>query len=128
MAADPSVDIAGGVATVRFQSPHYSPDAVAAASHLRTGECYVQIKTADDGFTLVELRPRGSMVNLEVAARQLANDALDQQLRARIAAQTEPIRRLIIAQAFSKANLFAPELDTATLEQDPLHLRRQDGG
>lgn len=127
MAEAPTVHVAGGAATIRFQPQHYSSEALSKAAHERTGTCFVHMQTEDAGTVAITLKPRQSLVNIETEALQLANDALDHQLRAQISEQTEPIRRLIIAQAFSKANLFAPELDHATLEQDPLRLRKQDG-
>jgi His-Xaa-Ser system protein HxsD len=119
------IQIAGGVATLRFQPQLYDEVAIAKAAHEQTGECVVHLEQAD-GAIIVKLSPRQVLTNLEACAGQLANDALDFHLRGLLQAQTEPIRRLIIAQAFSRANLFEPQLDRATLEEDPMNLRGQD--
>lgn len=119
------ISIKDGCATIRFATSIYDATAVARAAHSLTDKCYVHLDQQSD-TTLVRLTPRQSLTNLETCAGRLANEALDYQLRAKLQQQTEPIRRLIIAQAFSRTNLFVPELDRAGVDSDPLNLKGQD--
>lgn len=49
-----------------------------------------------------------------VLRQQLLNEALDQQLREKIGAQTEAVRNLILAHAFSKTGLISSEGSQST--------------
>lgn len=72
----------------------------------------------------VQLQPRGDKASIVVTANPLGpksedgmenlgkllrNEALDQQLREQIRSQTEGMRNLILAHAFSKTGLIAPD-------------------
>lgn len=96
---------------VRIQREVYDLDTIAAAAHRFTDRAYVDLSHDGDSRTICRLRPKSSLENLERLAGEFANELLDQKLRARLAEQTEPIRRLLIAQAFSRTNLLHPELD-----------------
>jgi His-Xaa-Ser system protein HxsD len=50
-----------------------------------------------------------SEIGMEFLSKQLRNEALDQQLREEIRAQTEGVRNLVLAHAFSKTGLIAPD-------------------
>lgn len=47
------------------------------------------------------------------------SELLDQDLRERIYAETEPVRRLLLAHALSRVPLIDPELEQADYAQDP---------
>lgn len=72
----------------------------------------------------VQILPRGEKNSIVVTARalgvkseegmahlekRLRNEALEQQLREQIRGQTEGLRNLILAHAFSKTGLIAPD-------------------
>ena len=50
---------------------------------------------------IVRLKPRKQLENAEHLAGLVANEVLDQTLRLALKKQTEPVRNLILAQAFS---------------------------
>lgn len=126
---EPSPDfvrVEGRAALLRLQLALYSSDAILAAAHRFTGRCFVHVEEEPGGTMLVRLQSRGSLDNLETIAGEFANEALDQSLRIKLRMETEPIRRVLIAQAFSKANLLHPILDEANPLSDPLSIGRPD--
>lgn len=110
MKGDAVVRVDGAV-EVRIPRGTYSDAAVLRAVHRSTAGCFVQVEHEEPGTSVVQLRERRPGTDLERAGRQLLNDLLDEALREQVAAATEPVRHLILAQAFSKVNLLHPELD-----------------
>src|SRR5207237_6863847 len=95
------------------------------AAHRFTNRVFVEVRPRSASEAEVRLKARGSE-DLQQVAAELMNEALDQTLRARLAQSTEPIRRLILAQAFSGSNLIHPELDDADPASDPAGIARPD--
>jgi His-Xaa-Ser system protein HxsD len=116
---------ASGV-SVRLQPDLYGESAVAAALHRFTDRCFVHLERADGGWLLCRVVPKREQDDARLLAGQLANEMLDQMLRHRLSIETEPIRRLILAQAFSRTNVAHPELDDADPAQDPLQIGAPD--
>lgn len=113
-ASDPDfVHMEGGSAAVRFQTSVYGLDAIAAAAHRLTDRCHVHIESEQQGSVLVRIKPKSTLESARVLAGELANHVLDQSLRVRLASETEPIRRVLLAQVFSKVNILRPDLDDA---------------
>jgi His-Xaa-Ser system protein HxsD len=104
------VELDAGGACVHLQTSVYHLDDVAVAAHKLTGRAFVHISGSDARITC-RMRPKSTMENLEHLAGDFVNEVLDQRLRRQLATQTEPVRALIIAQAFSRTNLLHPELD-----------------
>lgn len=59
-------------------------------------------------------------------AGELANEMVDQMLRQRLQEETEPIRRLLLAQAFSRTNIAHPELDEGEPDKDELGISQPE--
>lgn len=117
----------GASSALRLSKAIYSGTAVSAASHRLTGLAHVVINESDDGTAWqIELRSIDNLQRAEALAGQLANDALDQTLRETLASQTQSIRAVIIAQAFSRASLLHPELDQAEPFDDALRIGQPD--
>jgi len=99
---------------VEFDSKAFSLLAVQKACHrfsnLASFEVQVRSRDGQD-FILVTALPLAakSESGLEHLAKQLRNEALDQQLREQIRVQTEGVRNLILAHAFSKTGLISPD-------------------
>ncbi len=81
------------------------------AAHRFTDRCGVHVERDASGDIIVRLSAKQSLTNLRTVAQEFANEALDQVLRFKLAAETEPVRRVLIAQAFSRTDLFATAED-----------------
>lgn len=96
---------------MRFDLGVYDRDAILAAAHRFTDRCHVHVERDSDTTMLCRLRTKRTLDNLESLAGDFLNETLDMQLRQKLLRETEPIRRLVIAQAFSKVDLIHPEYD-----------------
>lgn len=119
--------IGNDVASIAVDLRVYSKDSVLRTAHRFTDRCGVSIVQDSDQGWVVQLARRTSLDNLERMGHDFGNALLDETLRAQIRADTEPIRRLLIAQAFSEVNLLRPELDDANPAHDPLRIGEPDG-
>ncbi|WP_158239247.1 His-Xaa-Ser system protein HxsD [Uliginosibacterium sp. TH139] len=99
---------------VEFDASAYSLLAVQKACYRFTNQASFNVQAVmSDGpgsiqVTLQPLKPMSDKV-LTRLVQQLHNEALDQQLREQIRIQTEGVRNLILAHAFSKTGLIAPD-------------------
>jgi His-Xaa-Ser system protein HxsD len=120
------IKIEGGAAVVRLEIGVYGLDPILKAAHSLTRLCYVHVETEDQGAVLCRLRAKQSLQDATHLAGMFVNEVLDQRLRSRLSEQTEPVRRLLMAQAFSKLNLLEPDLDTVSPQSDPLGIAAPD--
>jgi His-Xaa-Ser system protein HxsD len=116
------ISVEGPTAVVRVQLGVYGLEPLLKAAHVFTGKCFVHIEDEGAGSVLCRLKPIRPLDNSERLAGEFANELIDQSLRARLSASTEPVRRILIAQAFSNTNLLHPEFDAASSESDPAGL------
>lgn len=100
----------GGI-SLRVQVSIYGEEGIAQAVHRFTDRCYVHLEREGDSL-ICRLLPKDERGDMRLVAGDLANEMLDQMLRHRLKEETEPTRRLIVAQAFSRTNVLHPELDT----------------
>lgn len=122
------VELADGHALVRFQVAVYSLAAVMAAAHRVTDRCFVHVEKDGADWIACRLVSKHSDIDLAALGGDFSNEVLDQQLRARLAEETEGVRRLLLAQAFSRTNILQPELDTVDPAADPQAIGRPDVG
>src|ERR1017187_461393 len=108
--------MADGNFGVRFDRKVYRLSAVKKAAYKYGNIFHVMIEEAD-GFILVSLRPTSANGDPEEAAGNFCNEVLDQELREEIAAETNGVRDLLLAHAFSKTSLIDSELETSDYEQ-----------
>ena len=109
----------------RFDERVYSMLAIKKAAYRMGDRCSFAISIADGEVTAV-LTPRGVNDNLALLEAEFRNAVLDQDLREIVARETEAVRNLIIAQAFSRTALLEPIGETADFRQDPLGIRVPD--
>jgi His-Xaa-Ser system protein HxsD len=100
----------------RFDSEVYKLTAVKKAAYKYGNVFHIMIEETD-GFILVSLRPTSSNSDPEETVGRFCNEVLDQELREEIAAETNGIRDLLLAHAFSKTSLIDSELETSDYEQ-----------
>ncbi len=105
-----------GSFVARFDSNVYRLSAVKKAAYKYGGMFQVLIEETD-GVVLASLRPASCNTDPEEAAGMFCNEVLDQELREEIAAETNGIRDLLLAHAFSKTSLIDSELETSDYEQ-----------
>ncbi len=76
------------------------------AAYKFTDRCSVAFHI-DDNKVICEFSFKNEFSDTEFKefSIEFRNDVLDEELRAEIATQTEPVRNLILAYAFSKTNL-----------------------
>jgi His-Xaa-Ser system protein HxsD len=98
--------------TVTFDKATVDLDALQRAAYAVAAVMTVDIRVADGDFvcTLFSRQPGVLEEELRHVFRAEVND---QVLRARIAAQTEPLRNLVFAVAFSSTGLVDVEPDAA---------------
>ena len=97
---------------LRFDSRIYSDFAIQKAAHKHSEHFSIKIsQDSDSNEYICIVKPNGSDSTEIFSATAFENDVYDFQLRLKLAEDTEPVRNLIIAQAFSKTNLIAPDND-----------------
>lgn len=94
---------------IRISSEVFGLDSVKKAAYCLSGRCSVDLQIVDREIICKLLFPRPqspqTMSAIELAFR---NELLDQDLRVRIARETEPFRNAILAFAFSKTGIQGP--------------------
>ena len=111
---------------IRLQIAAYGMDAIATAAHRFTDRCFVRLEREDEGVVVCSFRAKRRDDDVRTLAGEFENEVLDQMLRAKLAAETEPLRLLLLAHAFSKTNILNPELDDALPMSDPLQIGNPD--
>ncbi|MFP5248100.1 MAG: His-Xaa-Ser system protein HxsD [Thermoanaerobaculia bacterium] len=91
--------------TITVDLSIYPLDVVLRACHVFTARCYVFARPTENGTVTIDFTLRDERDSLRQLAGEFSNALLDYQLRATIAAETQTIRELIVAQAFCEADL-----------------------
>ena len=103
--------------------PHvYRLSAVKKAAYRLGGRCFVKIEMLPEGGIQVSLTAKSENASPDTIEGDFRNELLDQDLRESIAEQTERVRNLLLAQAFSEISLTDPDLDTVDFREDPLDI------
>lgn len=91
---------------VRFATAVYDPEAIKRAAYAISDRARVDINPTPDHIvcTLRPLKPTSEQ-EFQVIENDFAVEVLDQDLRQKIATETEAFRNLILSVAFSKTNL-----------------------
>ena len=111
--------------TVVIDSNVYRLSAVKKAAYRLGGRCFAQIGLLPEGGILVRLEAKSEDVPLDMLEGDFWNELLDQDLRETIAQETERVRNLLLAQAFSEVSLTDARADTADYyhgKEDPQSL------
>jgi His-Xaa-Ser system protein HxsD len=88
-------------ATVEFSVHTQSLDALHAAAYRLIGTAHCQIDRHDDLFVCrLTLRSDGKAPDLDNLRGRFLDFVVDENLRERIAAKTQPVRNLILSLAF----------------------------
>lgn len=97
-------------AKVTFDSAVFSLDVVKTACYRFLDKCSPSIELRD-GVIVCQLQfdSRFSEASIAAEIANLRKEVLDQDLRQKLKIETEPLRNLILAHAFSKTGLIADE-------------------
>ncbi len=112
--------------TLTFDLSCYRLTAIQKACYRLSDMATFQIEMID-GRCLVRLQSTSPEQDDRVAAL-LRREALDQELREVVAAETGRVRDLILAQAFSPLSLLDRTGETADFREDPLGIQTPDRG
>ena len=106
-ASAPISENADGTVTVIFDARVYVLDAIKKAAYKFAKDCSIILASDEDKFvaTVTSFDPNADNNSRTRLVGAFCNEVIDQELREKIAIQTEPMRNLILAQAFSKTNL-----------------------
>lgn len=92
--------------SIELDTAVYRLNAIKKAAYRFGDRCQIEIATAGEGRVRVTLRSHPLRpAALELLAGELRNEVLDQELREVVAQETEAVRNLILAQAFSKTSI-----------------------
>jgi His-Xaa-Ser system protein HxsD len=108
--------------TVVFDSVVYRLEAIKKASYKFGDRFHIVIQTKDSGRVEVVLKAKSAVEDAERLAGEFCNEVLDQELREVVAGETEGLRNLLLAHAFSRTSLVGVEFDTADYHTDPHHI------
>lgn len=100
--------------------------AIKKAAYRFGDRCFVTIETLDEKRVVITFQPKRANFSIDVLEGEFRNEVLDQDLREIVAEETEGIRNLLLAQAFSKTSLIDPESESASYEEDPLGIQKPD--
>ena len=106
--------------TFEFDSRVYRLSAVKKAAYRFGDRCCANVEVASDNCIRVQIQPRVVSESVSDLEFEFRNEVLDQELREQIAAETERIRNLILAEAFSKVSIINEAGDSADYRTDPL--------
>jgi len=105
--------------SVAFDPAVYRLSAVKKAAYKFGHRCFVRIATQPDGHIQAVLRAKAPLNDPNDLAGDFCNEVLDQELREVVAEETEALRNIILAQAFSAASLTDEHADDADYRTDP---------
>lgn len=107
MGTEPELQMIDGVIGLVIDVRVYRLTAVKKAAYRVANKCTAILGPPDDHLLPVSLRfkPGTTEASAREAARTFFQELLDQELREQIAEETNPVRTLILAHAFSKADL-----------------------
>lgn len=104
----------------------YQKETILKAAYQFTNTCYIHIDPIGEETCLIRVRAKEQGMSSEALAREFCNALIDQELRATISQQTEAVRNLIMAHAFSETALIEPEFEDADYIADPLQITQSD--
>lgn len=90
--------------------------------------CYVELTAPTENTLRITLNPKTAVVRDDELEGEFRNEVLDQDLRERVLTETEGVRNLLLAQAFSQTSLIGNEGEAVPYDEDPLGIRKSEQG
>jgi His-Xaa-Ser system protein HxsD len=104
---------------ISLDSAVYRLTAIKKAAYKFGDRCYFQIERGENEQVKVFLRLKDPTQDISSLIGDYTIEVLDQELRESIADETDDLRNLIIAHAFSQTSLIEVEYETAPYTADP---------
>ncbi|MGH2638354.1 MAG: His-Xaa-Ser system protein HxsD [Rhabdochlamydiaceae bacterium] len=109
-----------GTLTISVYTSLYSLQALFRTCYLFTDRCYLFLEPEEsDAQVRVSIAAKSQGGKLKDVAGEFCNELINQKLRSDIAAETRPIRELIVAQAFAEADFRDQSQSEGDYSQDP---------
>jgi len=105
---------------VAFDTSVYRLVAIKKAAHKFGDRFHILIRPTSDGQVEVVLNAKAAIADPNRLVGEFCNEVLDQELRELIAQETQAVRNLILAHAFSRTSLLSTESEEADYHTDPL--------
>jgi len=105
---------------VAFDISVYRLTAIKKAAHKFGDRFHILIRPTTDGRVEAVLKAKTSLADPKRVVGEFCNEVLDQELRELVAQETQAVRDLILAHAFSKTSLLSTEAEEADYHTDPL--------
>ena len=105
---------------VAFDTSVYRLTAIKKAAHKFGDLFHIVIRPTTDGRVEAVLKAKTTLANPKRVVGEFCNEVLDQELRELVAQETQAVRDLILAHAFSKTSLLSTESEEADYHTDPL--------
>lgn len=116
-----------GRGTLTFDEAVYCLTAIKKAAYKFSDRCWFSIESQNRRVSVTVDLKDSCPSTLQEVLGEFSNEVLDQDLREHISKETEPLRNLIVAHAFSRTSLIDTDLEVADYREDPLGIGR-DGG
>jgi His-Xaa-Ser system protein HxsD len=113
-----------GQLVLRVDTRLYSKTSLFKSCYKFTDKCYIflSLDEGDQTIIITVLSPKSDSVDLSQLGGEFFNELLDQQVRKTLSQETDELRNLIVAQAFSEGNLLDESRDKGDYEADPLNI------
>lgn len=103
----------------------YSVEALFRVCYAFTDRCYLFLRPEEGSSVIrVMMTRKTPECDLRALVGEFSNELINQRVRLQIAAETRPIRELIVAQAFAEADLLDRSLSEASFVDDPKGVTR----
>jgi His-Xaa-Ser system protein HxsD len=112
--------------SLEFDPAIYHLSAIKKAAYKFGDRFHIQLLTIEGGWVRVGLKPKVAMESPEFLAGEFCNEVLDQELREVVAEETQPVRDLLLAQAFSATSLIDALGDDGDYHADPKQILGPD--
>ncbi len=106
-----------------FDLTIYRLEAVKKAAYKYSGLFDIQLEMASQNRVCITFHQKDHVSSKSPELSDFPNEVLDQELRETISQETEGIRNLLLAQAFSSLTLVDPDGDNAEFGEDPLNIK-----
>lgn len=104
----------------------YRLTALKKTAYRFSDRCAIQLRRIESSVAEVTLKCLDTAEDVDKTTDAFWIDLLDQELREQLADETQGIRSLLLAQAFSSVSLTDPESETLNYDSDPLEFGRPD--
>jgi His-Xaa-Ser system protein HxsD len=111
---------------VHINTKIYPLEAVLKTAYHLTQRAFFHVEPTDDHQLWVRAKIKDKSEDIEKIIYEFCNVLVDFTLRLSISKETEDVRNLILAHAFSQTTLIGTEFETSDYIEDPLNIGQSD--